>query len=120
MVVNGNKEWICCLGCGRETQAKHGYCSHCISGRHMPNEKRGRPVVNYGREPLKEIETSGIHEDDYSEDAMGPVKPEGGAAPGSDLWYPNAKAEARHLDMMKRRTRNIVGRAEDEDCKDAQ
>lgn len=27
--INPNAEWMCCLGCGRETKAKWGYCFRC-------------------------------------------------------------------------------------------
>jgi len=27
--INPSGEWMCCLGCGRETRAKLGYCCQC-------------------------------------------------------------------------------------------
>lgn len=63
-----------CLGCGRDTKHSTGYCYHCMSGRHMPSEKKGRAIFRFDGESPSDILTSGIDEDDYSEESMGPEK----------------------------------------------
>ena len=101
MAINGKRELMNCLGCGRDTKAIHGYCSRCCgihkpycTPQQMPRETKDRETFHIDGDSFISLFNADIHEDDYSENAMAPIKRD---------EYVTGKEENAHYQKMKRK-----------------
>ena len=97
-MLNEKGKLINCFGCGRDTTARHGYCYRCVGTGNpyrnitqMPKESKDRHCITFDGDPIS-MQTE-VHEDDYSEESLGPNKP--------FVEMLSIKEQNRHFNKMK-------------------